>query len=201
MLLKFLDGTKYIACKNQQHQTADTSVRIDTTNMLIVGGGAFLDVYEEKKSTPCGFVAPTAEKKKEQTEPTMTDFIEKAMMPKEFMGRVPVIIHLNNLNIDSLRKILLESEDSALKLQEEVFAEEGVKLTTKDGYIVAIASKALEEKIGARGLNKLITDSTWQAYDEVISNPGEYDEVILTEETVENGKSFQLIKKANKKSS
>lgn len=201
MLLKFLDGTKYTACKNQQHQTADTSVRIDTTNMLIVGGGAFLDVYEEKKSTPCGFVAPTAEKKKEQTEPTMTDFIEKAMMPKEFMGRVPVIIHLNNLNIDSLRKILLESEDSALKLQEEVFAEEGVKLTTKDGYIVAIASKALEEKIGARGLNKLITDSTWQAYDEVISNPGEYDEVILTEETVENGKSFQLIKKANKKSS
>ena len=201
MLLKFLDGTKYTACKNQQHQTADTSVRIDTTNMLIVGGGAFLDVYEEKKSTPCGFVAPTAEKKKEQTEPTMTDFIEKAMMPKEFMGRVPVIIHLNNLNIDSLRKILLESEDSALKLQEEVFAEEGVKLTTKEGYIVAIASKALEEKIGARGLNKLITDSTWQAYDEVISNPGEYDEVILTEETVENGKSFQLIKKANKKSS
>ncbi|MBO5120587.1 MAG: AAA family ATPase [Bacilli bacterium] len=201
MLLKFLDGTKYTACKNQQHQTADTSVRIDTTNMLIVGGGAFLDVYEEKKSTPCGFVASTAEKKKEQTEPTMTEFIEKAMMPKEFMGRVPVIIHLNNLNIDSLRKILLESEDSALKLQEEVFAEEGVKLTTKDGYIVAIASKALEEKIGARGLNKLITDSTWQAYDEVISNPGEYDEVILTEETVENGKSFQLIKKTNKKSS
>jgi ATP-dependent Clp protease ATP-binding subunit ClpX len=169
--------------------------------MLIVGGGAFLDVYEEKKSNPCGFVAPTQETKQENKEPTMTDFIKKAMMPKEFMGRVPVIIHLNNLNIDSLRKILLDSEDSALKLQEEVFAEEGVKLTTKDGYIIAIASKALEEKIGARGLNKLITDSTWQAYDEIISNPGKYEEVILSEETVNDGKSFQLIKKGNKKSS
>lgn len=155
----------------------------------------------KKKSTPCGFAAPSIEKKKEQKEPTMTDFIEKAMMPKEFMGRVPVIIHLNNLSIDSLRKILLESEDSALKLQEEVFAQEGVKLTTKDGYIVSIATKALEEKIGARGLNKLITDSTWQAYDHIISNPGAYEEVILSEDTVENGESFQLVKKANKKSS
>ena len=201
MLLKFLDGTKYTACKNQQHQTENSSVVIDTSNMLIVGGGEFLDVYEEKKSTPCGFVAPSTEQKQEKKEPTMTDFIEKAMMPKEFMGRVPVIIHLNNLSIDSLRKILLESEDSALKLQEEVFAQEGVKLTTKDGYIVSIATKALEEKIGARGLNKLITDSTWQAYDHVISNPGVYEEVILSEETVENGESFQLVKKDNKKSS
>lgn len=201
MLLKFLDGTKYTACKNQQRQSDNTTVIIDTSNMLIVGGGAFLDVYEGKKSTPCGFAAPSIEKKKEQKEPTMTDFIEKAMMPKEFMGRVPVIIHLNNLSIDSLRKILLESEDSALKLQEEVFAQEGVKLTTKDGYIVSIATKALEEKIGARGLNKLITDSTWQAYDHIISNPGVYEEVILSEDTVENGESFQLVKKTNKKSS
>ena len=132
----------------------------------------------------------------------MTDFIERAMMPKEFMGRVPVIIHLNNLNVESLRRILLESEDSALKLQEEVFAQEGVKLTTKDGYILAIASKALEEKIGARGLNKLITDTTWQAYDEVISNPGVYEEVILTEDTVTNEDTYQLVKKKpNKKSS
>lgn len=201
MLLKFLDGTKYTACQNLQHQTPETTVNIDTSNMLIIGGGAFLDVYEQKKKNRCGFVAPTEEQKEQSQEPTMTDFIEKAMMPKEFMGRVPVIIHLNNLDIDSLRKILLESEDSALKLQEEVFAAEGVKLTTKDGYIIAVASRALEEKIGARGLNKLITDTTWQAYDEVISNPGVYEEVILTEDTVNNTESFQLVKKTNKKSS
>lgn len=202
MLLKFLDGTKYTACQNLQHQTPETTVSIDTSNMLIIGGGAFLDVYEQKKKNRCGFVSPAEEQKEQSQEPTMTDFIEKAMMPKEFMGRVPVIIHLNNLDIDSLRKILLESEDSALKLQEEVFAEEGVKLTTKDGYIVAVASRALEEKIGARGLNKLITDTTWEAYDQVISNPGVYEEVILTEDTVEHADSFQLVKKnPNKKSS
>lgn len=197
MLLKFLDGTKYTASKNVQHQTADTTVVMDTSNMLIVGGGAFLDVYEHKKSKPCGFQVGGTSSDSPQPEktPTMTDFIEKAMMPKEFMGRVPVIIHLNKLNVDSLRRILLESEDSALKLQEEVFALEGVKLTTKDGYIVAVAKKALEEKIGARGLNKLITDTTWQAYDRVMSNPGVYEEVILTEDTVANEDSFQLVKK------
>ena len=202
MLLKFLDGTKYIASKNLQRQTEDTTVIIDTSNMIVVGGGAFLDVYEQKKSNPLGF-ATTSNKKSEDLiiNPTMTDFIERAMMPKEFMGRVPVIIHLNNLDVDSLRKILLDSKDSALKLQEEVFAEEGVKLTTKDGYIVAIAEKALEEKIGARGLNKLITDTTWQAYDQVISNPGVYEEVILTEDTVSDEKSFQLVKKQAKKKS
>lgn len=204
MLLKFLDGTKYTASKNIQHQTADTTVVMDTSNMLIVGGGAFLDVYEHKKSNPCGFQVGGSSNSTTQPEkdPTMTDFIEKAMMPKEFMGRVPVIIHLNKLNVDSLRRILLESEDSALKLQEEVFTLEGVKLTTKDGYIVAVANKALEEKIGARGLNKLITDTTWQAYDEVISNPGVYEEVVLSEETVEDEAKFQLVKKKdNKKSS
>ena len=50
-------------------------------------------------------------------------------------------------------------------------------------------------------LNKLITDTTWQAYDQVISNPGVYEEVILTEDTVSDEKSFQLVKKQAKKKS
>ena len=120
-------------------------------------------------------------------------------MTKEFMGRHPVIIHLNSLDIDGIRRVLLESDDSALKIQEEVFASAGVKLTTKDGYIVAVAKKALDEDLGARGLNTYITETTWQAFDKVTSNPGVYEEVILAEETVENGENYQLVKRKPKK--
>ena len=117
------------------------------------------------------------------------------MMTREFMGRLPVIVRLNSLDANSIRRILLESNDSALKIQEELFADCDVKLVTNDGYILSIAKKALDEKIGARGLNKLITDTTWIAYDKVVSNPGTYAEVILTEETVKNEEAFQLVKK------
>ena len=56
---------------------------------------------------------------------------------------------------------------------------------------VIVAKKALDEDLGARGLNTYITETTWQAFDEVTSNPGVYEEVILTEETVENGEKFE----------
>lgn len=197
MLLKFLDGVTYTASKNPQRQTDDNTVKISTKNMLIVGGGAFLDAYRQDTKRPIGFASTNKqeEAEKKSLEPTINDFVKKSLIPKEFMGRVPVIVRMNNLNVDSIRRILLESEDSALKIQEEVFATHGVKLTTKDGYIISVAQKALEENIGARGLNKLISDTTWVAYDQVVSNPGVYDEVILSDETVANEEKFQLIKK------
>lgn len=195
MLLKFLDGTTYVACKNPQVQTPENSVRMSTKNMIVVAGGAFLDVYKQNKKNSIGFSSQNSSKEEPHEEPTIKDFVEKSMMSKEFMGRVPVIVHLNDLDVDGIRRIILESEDSALRIQEEVFQEAGVKLTTKDGYILSVANKALEKKIGARGLNKIITDSTWVAYDEVISHPGEYEEVILDSDTVENENSFQLVKK------
>lgn len=202
MLLKFLDGTTYIACKNPQVQTEENSVRISTKNMIVVAGGAFLDVYNKgKKKSSIGFSSNQETTDATKEEPSIKDFVEKSMMSKEFMGRVPVIVHLNDLDVDGIRRIILESDDSALKIQEEVFAELGVKLTTKDGYILSVANKALEKKIGARGLNKIITDSTWVAYDEVASHPGVYEEVILDSDTVENENSFQLIKKNSTKKS
>lgn len=199
-LLKFLDGTSYVACKNQQRQTNENSIKISTENMIVVAGGAFLDVYKQKDKTKLGFTSPEEKANEHTVEPEISDFVTKAMMTKEFMGRVPVIVHLNNLDVDGLRRILLNSEESILKLQEEVFRNKGVKLTTKDGYILSISQNALARKIGARGLNKLIADSTWVAYDEICSNPGIYEEVILTEETVENPKKYQLVKKTNNQS-
>ena len=194
-LLTFIGGETYTACKHPNHETDKNSVKIDTSNMLIVAGGAFLDVYSNKeKNHPLGFIEED-NKNTETVEPEISDFIEKAQMPKEFMGRVPIIVKMNSLNIDSIRKILLESDESILKMQEEIFDNRGVKLTTQDGYIMSISQAALDRKIGARGLNKLICDTTWKAYDDVCSNPNEYSEIILTEETVKDPSSYQYIKK------
>ena len=191
-LLKFIEGTDYVASRNPQQQKDETTVKISTDNMIKILGGAFADVYKSRKDITIGGFGSTEDKEKE---PQLSDFVKYGMMTEEFLGRAPVIIRLGDLNVEKLRDILLHSEESALKLQEEVFEHYGTKLTTKDGYILAVATKALEQQMGARGLNKIIFDSTAGAFADVCFNPGEYSEAILSEETVENPKSYQLIKK------
>lgn len=190
-LLKFLDGTTYKATDNPQHVTEQNSVDISTENMLVIAGGAFSEIYEAKAPTPIGFGATTPETK----EPEIKDFIEKAMMPKELMGRLPVIIHLNPLTIDSLRRILTNSNKSALKLQEANFTKKGVELKVTPEYLQKVAEIAHERKIGARGLSKIIKDTTWRPYDIVCYEQDVYDQVILDEQTVTNPEHFQLVKK------
>ena len=194
-LLKFIEGTDYIACKNPQQVTSDTSVKIKTNNMIVCVGGAFLDVYGTSRTKPIGFAPAQTQSTTKNDPPEISDFVTKGMMTNEFMGRSPVIIHLNDLDENSIKRIILESDSSELKLQEDVFALHGVKLSTKEGYADAIAKKAVAKKIGARGLATYIADSTADAYDTICCNPGKYSEVILTEETVSNPKQYQLVRK------
>lgn len=201
-LLKFIEGTEYIAAKNPQHVTNDTSVSIKTNNMIVVASGAYLDVYHKNDKgnhSEIGFRAESSklseENQSENIEPPIEDFVNIGEMKSELMGRLPIIIHLDDLSKESIKKIILESDNSALKQQQQVFAKRGVKLSTKEGYITSVAEKAFERKIGARGINKLIADSTCNAYDKICCEPGTYEEVILTKETVENSKNFQLVKK------
>lgn len=191
-LLKFLDGTTYKATDNPQHVTEQNSVDISTNNMLVIAGGAFSEIYEAKAPTPIGFGTST---KTESPEPEIKDFIQKAMMPKELMGRLPVIIHLNPLTIDSLKRILTDSDKSALKLQEANFTKKGVELKVTPEYLQKVAEIAHERKIGARGLSKIIKDTTWRPYDIVCYEQDVYDQVILDDQTVSNPEHFQLVKK------
>ena len=190
-LLKFLDGTTYKATDNPQHVTEQNSVDISTDNMLVIAGGAFSEIYEAKAPTPIGFGSTEPQAK----DPEIKDFIDKAMMPKELMGRLPVIIHLNPLTIDSLRRILTNSDKSALKLQEANFTKKGVELKVTPEYLQRVAEVAHERKIGARGLSKIIKDTTWRPYDIVCYEQDVYDQVILDEQTVSNPEHFQLVKK------
>lgn len=116
------------------------------------------------------------------------------MIPKELMGRCPIVIHMNDLTMDSMKRILL-SKDSPLKVEENNFKVLGVTLEYDEDYLEALSEKAYESKSGARGIKKIISDTTWQAFAEVCFNIGKYEKVILTKETVKDNREYQLVPK------
>lgn len=189
LLLSFITGTEYMATASTKHPSE--IVRIDTSNMTVILGGAFTDVYKKYNTQISGFIR---ENPKEKESPTMQDFVDKGMMTDEFMGRTS-IVKMNELDIDAIKRIMLESDESAVLIQQQIFDKLNVKLTYTDGYIDALAKAAYEKKTGARGLNTEVDNTTWCCFDEVYSNPSVYKEAILTEKTVENPKEYQLVKK------
>ncbi len=192
VLLPFIEGTKYDACSNTKNST--NKVEIDTSNMISVFGGAYTDVYKDlKEEKQMGFNGNVEPKERKATP---SDFIEKGRTKDEFIGRV-AIIKLKDLDFDDIKRLMLESDESSLKIQEQIFKKLGVKITFTDGYVNAIAKGAVDRKTGARGLNTIIDESTWEAYEEVYkkSNRGKYSEVIFDEKTVEDSSHYQLVKR------
>ena len=169
-------------------------VKISTKDMTVILGGAYTDVYRnllEKNGVGFG---STVSSKPRYRKATTEDFVKFGMMTDEFMGRVTVI-KLNDLSVDDIKRVMLESDQSAMKIQKDIFEKLGVKITFTDGYTTTVAINADKKKAGARGLNGIIDESTWKAFDEVYCHPGEYEEVILDEETVEDPTHYQLVKK------
>lgn len=193
LLLSFIEGGTYDACRDTK--TSANKVKINTSNMIIFFGGAFSDVY--KNLTPEKEMGFNRKIDKTPKAAQTSDFVEKGLMTDEFMGRVAVV-ELRNLNVEDLKRVMLESDESAIKIQEKIFAKLGVKITFTDSYLNAIAKNAIKRKTGARGLNSIIDESTWHAFYQVCkkTNKGIYSEVILDEETIKNPTQYQLIKKA-----
>lgn len=198
VLLKFMDGTKYTACENPQIVTSNSSVKIDTSNMIVIAGGAFNDVYKNMKQKRKLGIYTEEERNKHEKEklvPTIEDFVEKSMMTDEFMGRVPIIVRMNDWTPETMKRLLLESDESPLTEEQECFERCGVKLTVTDEYLDALSTKACSRGFGARGLAGLVEDTTNKPFDIVSSEFGVYSEVLLDKDVFENTDSYQLVKK------
>jgi len=197
LILKLIEGSVYDATRDPK--TASEVIKIDTKNIIIVVGGAFSDVLETIRKNTMGFDREN-NISNEIIELDKEAFIKDGMMPREFMGRMK-IIKFNDLTQEDIKCILEESDESALKIQQKVFEKIGVKLKFTDGYVSKVAEKAYKMKTGARGLEDLISSTTWQALAEV-SEPedkGLYSSVIVTEETVEDNTQYKLVKKKSQK--
>lgn len=192
VLLPFIEGSEYNAVSDKK--SGAKKIKISTKNMIVILGGAYTDVYKSLlENNGIGFTNEVSSKPRYR-KATTQDFIEKGKMTDEFMGRVQVI-KLNDLDVEDIRRIILESDESAMHIQEEIFKKLGVKLTFTDGYIDSISQAAFKKKTGARGINSIIDETTWRIFDEVYTHAGIYEEAILTEETLENPESFQLVKR------
>lgn len=161
-LLKIIEGTNARIPQNgtRKHPGANVDY-IDTTNILFICGGAFVgleEILRKKKSNSIGFGSSL--KKNEEIINTKIEpehLSEFGLIP-EFVGRLPIICSLKELNKEELIHVLTEPKDSVVKQYKALLAVEGVELTFKQEALEQVANKAIEKKTGARGLRNIIEE-------------------------------------------
>ncbi len=202
-LLKIIESTvASVPPQGGRKHPQQECLRIDTTNILFICGGAFVGldkiVASRKDDTTLGF-GGKVKLGSDEVDYSVLDDVKPQDLTKfglipEFVGRLPIVVNLDPLGEDALVKILTEPKNAIIKQYQKLIGFDGVKLTVEEDAVREIAQTAIRLKTGARGLRTIIeglmTDVMYQ-----IPSEDDVEEVVITKECLTDGAKPRLIYK------
>jgi len=200
-LLKILEGTEaHVPPQGGRKHPQQELIKIDTTNILFILGGAFVGlekiVAARVGKKGIGFGADLVDVAKHDTGVLLAQVLPEDLqtfgMIPEFVGRVPVVAHVEELTEGDLVRILTEPKNALVRQYQRLFTMEDVRLEFTDGALQAIARKAITHGTGARGLRSIMEALLLELMYDL---PGRVDvaEVVITEAVVRDGAEPTLV--------